>query len=71
VLGGFARFHVEDLLDLLQEPGIDLGSGMHFRAHAERMAWATLSSRSGVGVPMAARMAFLSSPSPSLPARSR
>jgi hypothetical protein len=56
---------VDDLLDLGQEPGIDLADRVHLLAlMPSRMAWATMRSRSGVGVPMAALMALLSSPSP-------
>jgi hypothetical protein len=58
-------FHVDDRLDLFQEPRVDMAAGMHLVAlMPRRKACATMRSRSGVGVPMAARMAFLSSPSP-------
>ena len=55
--------HLDDVLQLADEPGID-GAGLEicFSSKPRRSACATLSSRSGEGVPSAPRITFLSSP---------
>ena len=65
-LGLDLRFGLDDAADLREEPGIDLAGwhGSARRSKPSRIACATLSRRSGVGVPSAARIAFLSSPWP-------
>ena len=59
-------FGLDDAADLRQEPRIDLAGsrGSARRSMPSRIACATFRSRSGVGVPSAARIAFLSSPWP-------
>ena len=60
-----ALLGIDDLLDRAQEPRIDLAGGVDLLVvEAEAHGLRDLSRRSGVGMPSAARMTFLSSPAP-------